>query len=166
MTTLEIILIVSFAIVVSTIFFLYLFNSIKIKNKQKKEKAQKEQEKLEQEKLETQAKTTENPVEKIENTTQESPQKPQKIDVVDVEISNQTFDQINSTVAIVTEQKPETRTTLENMSREEFEAQMMEKVEPVQQEQTSSQKSMKQQIDDLSPQLKSMLFTDILKPKF
>lgn len=162
MTTLEIILVVFFTIVVSTIFFLYLINSVKIKNKLKKEKAQKEQEKLEQEKLEEQAKASQKPAENIEKESEKKPQ----IDVVDVEISNQTFDQTESTVAIVTEQKPEARTTLENMSREEFEAQMMETVEPVKQEKVTPQKSMKQQIDDLSPELKSMLFTDILKPKF
>lgn len=158
MTTLEIVLIVFFAIVVLTIFFLYLFNSIRIKNKLKKEQQRLEQEKKEQEEAEKQKAQAE---QTINEKKVETPK-----DVVTVQVKNETFGEETKSVAITeqTAKSPESN-SMENMSREEFEEKMTSLDEKVEQK-TQSKPNLRQQIDQLSPELKSVLFSDILKPKY
>lgn len=158
MTTLEIVLIVFFAIVVLTIFFLYLFNSIRINIKQKEQKQQQEQEKLQQEAEEKQKALAE---QKLNEQNVEKPK-----DVVVVKTTNETFGGVTETVA-VTEQNdtPQESGSMENMSREEFEAKMNSLDSNVETK-TSTKISLRKQIDQLSPELKSVLFSDILKPKY
>ncbi len=168
MTTVEIIILVFFAIVVLTIFFSYFINSLKIKKKAKKDKEKKADAKVEQTKKDDEKKKTDSTA-KTKTETVSKPktvEKPKK-EVVEVKVDSPNKTETN-TVAIVTENsKPQTKpNSLENMSREEFEAQMNLGDDKKPEVKSTTKKSLKQQIDGLSPELKSVLFTDILKPKF
>lgn len=168
MTTVEIIIIVFFAIVVLTIFFSFLISSLKIKRRIRKEKEQLELQKKEQEKQEKALKKANESKVKTEVKAQ-TIATPKEKDVIEVQSSNETFAQSGETVALTDRpvDVPLTRAgSLENMSREDFEVHMksMDSTEVSTKKQVK--KTLKKQIDELSPELKSVLFTDILKTKF
>ena len=168
MTTVEIMIIVFFAIVVLAIFFLFLINSLKIKKRQKKEKEQLELQKKEQEKQEKALKKA-NETNKKPEVEAQTLTPPATKDVIEVKSSNEIFEQSGETVALTDQPVdfPLTRAgSLENMSREDFEAHMKSMDSTDVSNKKQAKKSLKKQIDELSPELKSVLFTDILKTKF
>ncbi len=143
MSPLEISIIVIFSAGTLLAFLLYFINSQKIK-KAKKKQAEAEKQKQEEEK-----KAEENAKKNSEKEKQASPKK----DVVEAVADNSA----QPAVAIVEE-----TTQQEQPSTEALNGKVEEKT-PAKANKT---KSIKQQIDNLSPELKAILLTDIIKPKY
>ena len=142
MSPLEISIIVIFSAGTLLAFLLYFINSQKIK-KAKKKQAEAEKQKQEEEK-----KAEEN-AKKNSEKEKASPKK----DVVEAVADNSA----QPAVAIVEE-----TTQQEQPSAEALNGNVEEKT-PAKANKT---KSIKQQIDNLSPELKAILLTDIIKPKY
>lgn len=142
MSILEIILLVAFSIIILTTFLLYYINSRKIQQKAKQLEEQKAKEKREEEK----AKMESEKAKKVDNIDANQPK--QVVQVV-------TDEQTKPTVAVITETPivvQEDEGQVKQASIEENESQL--------------DKPLSEQIEDLSPELKAILLTDILKPKF
>lgn len=131
MTTLEIVLLSLFAVVLVSILFLFIFNTTKIQLMENKKKEQAKKDKTEVEK------PTENTVQKTENK-------------IEVKVENSL--NTSPTVAVVTE----------DVNKQPIVNEESKKPDVVKQK----NKSINQQINELSPELKTILFTDIIKPKF
>ena len=144
MGTLEIVILVLLSVVILSTFFLYLVNSLKIRKKAKKAKEEqerlKQEEKLEKEKKEQEEKNAKKQEEK-------------KTEVIPVQAENSKVE----TVAEVTPVEP-----VEEV------ADIVEENVTTKQAVVESNKNLtiKEQIDNLSPEMKTIMFTDILKPKF
>ena len=142
MTTLEIILVVVLSVVVVTTFLLYFINSKKINKKAKLEAEEKAKQKQDEEKAKKDAEKKEQ-LDKLKKYDQKQ--------VVEAESDNEE----KPAVAIITEN------TVEDNSDEQA-----KQVEISNDTNKDLDKSVAEQIQDLSPELKAILMTDILKPKF
>ncbi len=142
MSPLEISIIVIFSAGTLLAFLLYFINSQKIK-KAKKKQAEAEKQKQEEEKKAEEKAKKDSEKEKASS----------KKDVVEAVADNSA----QPAVAIVEE-----NTQQEQPSTETLNGKVEEKT-PAKAKKT---KSIKQQIDNLSPELKAILLTDIIKPKY
>lgn len=146
MGTLEIVILVLLSVVILSTFFLYLVNSLKIRKKAKKAKEEqerlKQEEKLEKEKKEQEEKNAKKQEEK-------------KTEVIPVKAENSKVE----TIAEVTPVEP-VEEIVDNWETDNNATTKQAVVE------NNKNLTIKEQIDNLSPEMKTIMFTDILKPKF